>query len=162
MNWIQDFNKNIPAFIDRLCDTYGMNQDDLLDVWTSVVVSADSEKEMNSSCCVEIKWGPRAGQPCEGKISKKSKSRTVCNRHISQDGRKVSVKNLKDSVVFMKNNYGRYVFGSTGLIIVSEDDRRVCGKELSDGTVIDLTDEDIKLCQLRKLKYIANYTRQKQ
>jgi hypothetical protein len=54
------------------------------------------------------------------------------------------------------NRHGKYEFGKTGLIFKSQTEIYIIGKQLDNGTVVKLSDEDKDLCKKHKLRYIKS------
>ena len=71
----------------------------------------------------------------------------VASETTSQDG----------GELFKLNAFDRYAYGSTGLILKSKDDQRIIGRQTANGSILDLTAEDIELCRRRKLGFIPRY-----
>lgn len=117
----------------------------------------------SNGCIAMIKSGVRRGQECGKKISLQSESKNYCGTHLKHETlgavREKEAEAI-DGFIFRLNDKGRYVFGDTGLILKSVDDKKIIGKQLPDGSVADLTEEDIALCKRRKLRFIESYSMQ--
>ena len=70
---------------------------------------------------------------------------------------KVASESHDGGEIFKLNAFDRYAYGSTGLILKSKDDQRIIGRQTGDGSILDLTSEDIELCRRRKLDFIPRY-----
>lgn len=102
----------------------------------------------------------RKNQICGKKVSKNSKTGRYCATHCKCENSTSAVENAPDLSnyhVFKKNAFENYTYGDTGLILKNKDDQKIIGHQSTNGTIRDLTAEEITLCQRRRLDYIANY-----
>ena len=116
----------------------------------------------DEGCTARLKSGARKGECCGKGISEASASGKYCGVHLKMETvSAVREKEAEDieGEVFRRNAWKNFAYGQTGLILKSETEKKVIGKQLSDGTIIDLSAEDIALCRRRKLKYVANYSK---
>jgi hypothetical protein len=88
---------------------------------------------------------PSAKAEPKPKVSAKSKVTPVAPVAAKL---KAQIKSIKIS----RNQFGNYEFPETGLVF--NQDRIVIGKQQDDGTVDDLTEEDIDVCNRYKLDYV--------
>lgn len=115
------------------------------------------EKESVLTCQATLK---RKNQICGKKVSKNSKTGRYCATHCKCENSTSTVENAPDLSnyhVFKKNAFENYTYGDTGLILKNKDDQKIIGHQSTNGTIRDLTAEEITLCQRRRLDYIANY-----
>lgn len=94
----------------------------------------------------------------ETKTKTKTKPETVTKSKSSAKGVESMsvVKKLTSDIppiIVRKNAFGNFVHPSTRLVFKPSTDM-VIGKEEDDGTVTDLTDDDIETCKQYKFKYI--------
>jgi len=126
------------------------------------VKSTKPKEEPAGECMAVVKSGIRKGQACGKKISDKSDTGRYCGVHAKLEQTPEAIKKKEedelDGILFLKNKYNNYAFGDTGLILESDTVRKVIGRQLPDGNILDLTNDDIALCKLRKLKFIRNYS----
>ncbi len=113
----------------------------------------DKPPEETRTCIATIKLKARFGEECGKKVSLKSESKNYCGVHLKQETVKQEEKIPEDVAgdIFRLNKQGNFVFGETGLVLKNEKEKIVIGKQTPDG-VIDLSEDDIQLCQLRKFR----------
>lgn len=126
------------------------------------------KKELSDgqTCIQPMKSGPNKGHPCGANPSAKSTTGKFCGRHLraeaAYDHVEIDAKNADDKIdekgmIIRRNKNGNFVFGETGLVFKSDKEKIIIGRQLNDGTVVNLTDEDIKLCKKNKLKHKLAY-----
>lgn len=161
----------IYEFISELNDQCDITEEILMDVWKKTrdrgmkgVFEFKQEtkrtpKEEHSKCEAKMKSKARKGENCGKNVSKNSKTGRFCGLHLKQEDSHAEDDKTdeSDGIIFKKNQYGNFAFGTTGLILKSGDDHRIIGKQKPNGTIVDLSDDDIKLCKQRRLAYISNY-----
>ncbi len=126
-------------------------------------VESESDNDTcDDGCKAELKTGERKGESCGRTVSKKSATRKYCGAHVRLETtgavREKQGEDL-DGVVFRLNRWNNFTFGETGLILKSGTEKKIIGKQLSDGSVVDLSDDDISLCKRRKIKFVRNYSK---
>ena len=109
-----------------------------------------------NKCVAKMKSGARKGQECGQKVCKTSDK--FCTRHINCQ---VEEKEEIKGPIFRLNKFNNFSFGDTGLIMKSKTERYIIGKQLADGTVLDLSEDDIKVCVQYKFKYCPKYSEKK-
>jgi len=134
-------------------------------------IAHEAEPDDDKACIALIKTGARKGDNCGGKISKNSATGMYCGRHIKfesagaeEKSAKKSLKNKGPSkepegeIVFRRNKWGYLAYGSTGLILKSDEEKVIIGKQLKE-EIEDLTEEDIALCKMKKFRFIKDYSK---
>jgi hypothetical protein len=185
----------IKDFIDKLADTYGLDKNEILGMWSDDPVE---EKKKNVLCSIDtddISLGRLAkcsknelvslckthkhkctgtkdqlierliGKNTSDKPSVESKEKSSKEKVIKGSSLKASekiksepkvIKKLSESVTVLsirKNQFGNLEHPETSLVFERKN-HKVIGKQEDDGTVSDLTDDDIQQCK----KYKFNYT----
>jgi hypothetical protein len=130
-----------------------------------VILSNSKEVKKEEGCISKLKSGARKGELCGKKISASSDTKKYCGMHIKLET-VAAVKDKQaeelDGPVFRLNRWNNFAFGDTGLILKSGTERQVIGKQLSDGSIVDLSTDDICLCKRRSLKFIARYSKKEE
>lgn len=165
----------VHEFISELSEQYNIPEDLLLEVWAKIArrqmeqmfghttgentSGKVTKSKPEGGCQAILKSGHRRTQTCGNNISLKSKSGRFCTTHVKLENTSECEPPIDESegVVFKKNKWGNYAFGDTGLILKAQDDQRIIGKQKPDGAIIDLTEDDMKLCKRRRLAYVPNY-----
>jgi len=155
----QYINSRTYEFIEKLKETYDIKEDELNKIIKNINMNITKKKKVIATneikCCAVMKTGSRKGQQCLGKV----KEGSYCNRHSKLEGS--SLENSQEPKLDYEytarlNRFNRYEFGKTGLIFKSQNEIYVIGKQLDDGNIIKLSDEDKELCKKYKLKYIKD------
>lgn len=156
-------NSKIDSYISELHTRLEINQDLLSNTWKEILSgkgkTSKNEIASDEGCSAILKNGSRKDQKCGNKICKKSITARFCSAHLKLENSPVEEKksNDIDGFIFKKNKYGNFAFGNTGLILKGQNDHEVIGKQRPDGSIIDLSEEDIQLCKRRQFKYVPNY-----
>lgn len=122
------------------------------------------EESSDEGCCHKMLRGPRSGNSCGEKISKKSQTGHYCNKHIAHENKTKSEKKSKKEIqegsekretrhTISKNKFGNYTHVPTGLVFKSAQEKVVYGKQDEEGEIHDLTEEDIQMCKKFKFPF---------
>ena len=108
-----------------------------------------NNKNMSNQFCGSIiKSGKRKGEKC----NKPTNGEMFCKIHNSKSV--VSHPIVEDtSIVIRKNKYHNFVYGNTGLIFKSVNDKYIVAREGENGKWEELDEEDIEKCKKYNLKY---------
>jgi hypothetical protein len=130
-----------------------------------------------SKCIHPIAKGDKKGQPCGVSVSDESKTGNYCKKHLGQEVEKkeekkaAPVKAKKEEVILSKqelkeqiekrtqevevrrNKYGNWEHYGSG-IVLDKQTRKAYGRQLDDGSVSPLSEEDIEICKAVGFKYI--------
>jgi hypothetical protein len=154
-------------FIERLHRECGVSKEWLYEKlkdcnFALPYVKMSSSMAKNVATCTAIlKSGENKNNPCGKSVSNKSESGQYCAMHVrleKKDKVLAETDTINSQLVFRINKYGNFEFGQTGLVLKSQKDRKIIGKQVKD-SVVDLNDDDIALCKQRKFKYIPNYSK---
>lgn len=157
-------------FIRKIKDEYNIPEETLLKIlshkdFSKLLLSRPikSKKDnLEGECSAELKSGARKGEMCGKKISVKSETGKYCGTHVKLETiSAVKEKQALDDIgglVFRLNKWNNYTFGETGLILKSKTEKKVIGKQLTDGIILDLGPDDISICKRWKLKFIEKYS----
>lgn len=171
--WANELSNLFNEFINQINEQLNIPHDDLWLIWKKIGIDEPHNNIINKAnksyntetprfCIMELRSGPRKGEECGKKITGTSNN-IYCTIHAKKNKSNSPVtSNVMDEtnnlgLIFKKNRWGRYQFGSTGLVLSDSNDKRIIGKQLENGLIADLTDDDIMLCKRRKLKYVSNY-----
>jgi hypothetical protein len=164
-NFIEE---KISEFISELNTQCDIADGTLMEVWKKIKdrgmkgvfefkqETKREQKEEHKKCEAKMKNGARKGEDCGKNVSKNSKTGRFCGSHLKQETEEAKSDD-SEGIIFKKNSYGNFAFGNTGLILKSAKDHRIIGKQTSNGSIIDLSEDDINLCKQRRLAYIPNY-----
>jgi len=133
-------------------------------------------------CIHPIARGDNKGQPCGVTVSDDSKTGHYCKKHLSQEEKpeKVEKKEVKKPVKkeeqimtkqelkekidkrtteieVRRNKFGNYEHQGSGLVL-DRTSGKVYGKQNSDGSIEELTEEDIELCKSIGFKFVIPET----
>jgi len=133
-----------------------------------------------TKCVHPIAKGDKKGQPCGVSVSEESKSGNYCKKHLTQEGKEekkvetkktAPVKGKKEEVILSKqelkeqiekrtqevevrrNKHGNWEHYGSG-IVLDKQTRKAYGRQLDDGNVSPLSEEDIEVCKCVGFKYI--------
>lgn len=146
-------------FLEKLKDKYNYTEQELENIVKNIDITGKNKlrgKDVNLCECT-IKSGSRKGQKCGSKTKDGEK---YCTRHIKQqslDEKQNEEENKLDYEYTARlNRHGKYEFGKTGLIFKSQTEIYIIGKQLDNGTIVKLSDEDKELCKKHKLRYVKS------
>ena len=80
-------------------------------------------------------------------------SKQISSPNLKSKPKKILEKENNDIIQINRNQFGHYEHFETKLVF-SKLDKRVIGKQHNDGTILELTKNDIELCNKFKFKYI--------
>ena len=160
---LQGINNSIETFVNDIITTFSLpssNKKTIMSLWNKrdkvdKVEKLTSEKILKStvqglkSLCKKYK------------LKRSGKKEDLIKRLIlhmnSQDGNKKIKKIKKEDDVgiiqIKRNQFGNFEHFETGLVF-SKLDKKVIGKQNEDGTIRELTKNDIEICNKFKFKYI--------
>jgi hypothetical protein len=145
-----------------------------------VLKKASAKATSKSKCVHPIAKGDKKGQPCGVSVSEESKSGNYCKKHLTQEGKEekkvetkkaAPVKGKKEEVILSKqelkeqiekrtqevevrrNKHGNWEHYGSG-IVLDKQTRKAYGRQLDDGSVLPLSEEDIEVCKCVGFKYI--------
>ena len=142
-----------------------------------VLKKASAKSTSKSKCVHPIAKGDKKGQPCGVSVSDESKSGNYCKKHLGQEGKEEKkvetkpVKAKKEEVILSKqelkeqiekrtqevevrrNKHGNWEHYGSG-IVLDKQTRKAYGRQLDDGSVAPLSEEDIEICKCVGFKYI--------
>jgi len=133
-------------------------------------------KTEKAKCTFVMSKGKNQGQPCGSSVCEESKSGQYCKKHLAQEnevkkevkketkGKKeepiLSKKELQEKIEkrtteieVKKNKFGNFEHQGSG-IVLDRNTHKAYGKQNSDGTITELTEEDIEFCKSIGFKYI--------
>lgn len=145
--------------------------------------SDQTSSSKQNSCQMILKSGIRKGQLCGTKLKGNGQYCNRHNKTSKEDERneppmtkfkptkESSVEELKikgnepldeflkkippEGLIFKKNKHGYFQFGETGLVFKSCKEKVIIGKQLDNGEIQSLTEEDIMICKKYKLRYCS-------
>ena len=144
-----------------------------------VLKKASAKSTSKTKCIHPIAKGDKKGQPCGVSVSDESKSGNYCKKHLTQEGKEekkvekkpAPVKAKKEEVILSKqelkeqiekrtqevevrrNKFGNWEHYGSG-IVLDKQTRKAYGRQLDDGNVAPLSEEDIEICKCVGFKYI--------
>jgi hypothetical protein len=171
---IHDIDNLVQKFISDLHNQFNASEETLLTLWQEVQTSTlqsdfsrtissktksskhEQKPEKEPATCQAIL--KRKSQPCGKKVSKNSKTGKYCSVHCKcENSTTANTPDLSNYHIFKKNAFENFTYGDTGLILKNKDEQKIIGHQSANGTIRDLTADEITLCQRRRLDYIANY-----
>ena len=117
------------------------------------------EKTINTNltCIALLQSGARKNQLCGRKVS--NENGNFCSIHAKQNRAIQGSANADiTNIIFKKNKYGNFEFVQTGLVLKSDKEKIVIGKQVK-SDIIDLSEEDIALCKRKHFRYVENYSK---
>jgi len=177
-NIMNMINKNIGEYNAKLVEKFGLDLDEINKLWEELsgskakkprvkkskdddsVKSKDTSKTKSddSSCCQYVfTKGKNAGENCtikpkDGEYCSKHKKEKVEKEKKPADNKK-SEKSEKTKFIIRKNkDLDLFWNPETKLVFKSKDEKVVIGT-CQEGTLVGLTDDDIKTCEKYSLKY---------
>jgi len=168
-------NSIIDKYIAIVSQKYNIDQNELQELWSSSSnrIKTDDPKPTISSADSELNnlTKPELIQMCKDKNLKVSGSKNeLIQRLLNIEMKKVEekpvkqlvqqpliIKKLVDKIPKLeinKNNFGNFEHKESGLVFDNKT-QKVYGRQNSDGTVSELTHEDINICNKYKFLYIV-------
>jgi hypothetical protein len=149
MNALIDNIKNaLKEFIDIIAVKYNIDKDELISNWNTISINAKKPVKKVREVCSALVNGVR----CTVKLDYDSKE-IYCKKHSVPVKRVVEEKIERKKIEVKKNKWGRYEILGYGKLIVDRNLNSVVGKQLSDGTVDSLDENDILICEQNKIPY---------
>lgn len=147
----------LDSFIDKIKEKYNYTDDQIKAMINRIDITGKikiKKTECQITCENIMKSGNRKGQKCGGRV----KEGNLCARHIKSGDMESSKEKIELDYEYTAklNRHGKYEFGKTGLIFKSQTEIYIIGKQLDNGTIIKLCDEDKELCRKHKLKYVKS------
>lgn len=145
-------------FIQKVKDKYEYTDDQLKDILEKIDPTGKNKIKKivveDTLCEFIMKTGNRKGQKCWAKV----KEGDFCTRHAKLGEMESSREETKLDYEYTAklNRHSRYEFGKTGLIFKSQTEIYIIGKQLDNGSIVKLSEEDKELCKKHKLKYVKS------
>ena len=142
------------------------------------VLKPKKVKTEKAKCVFLMSKGKNQGQPCGSGVCEESKSGQYCKKHLSQENEVkkeakeekkpkakkeepiLSKKELQEKIEkrtseieVKRNKFGNFEHQGSG-IVLDRNTHKAYGKQNDDGTVSELTEEDIEFCKSIGFKYI--------
>lgn len=178
----KNMNVNFDKFLDSIVETYGVDKSELLELAKQFEVKKEVKKETSmpegelnpvelvKKTVVELKaLCKERGHKVSGKkeeLVSRLLGKTVDLPKTEKKERKTKektetkfskplmhkIKEAKEQLVIRKNNFGNFMHLESGLVL-DKDTHVAKGKQNEDGTISELTDEDIENARLFGIKY---------
>ena len=150
-------NGVVNSFIDDVSSKYNLPKEDLNRLWMKTEddkCSDNVEKDVDYSSMKK----PELVKVCkELGISDKGNKKDLIARIEKKKTRKETiVEKLNvslNSIIIKKNKFGNYIHTPTKFVF-NKDTKSVIGKEDDDGNILQLTQNDINICNKYKFKYV--------
>lgn len=171
-----EIDNTINIFINKLSTQYNIEKDELLKIWNGDIVKKthentvtenkkESNNDLNSLSKTEL------SNICKEKGLKVSgtKAELISRINSCSDSKKVEkvekinnksppvikklVEKLIPNITIKRNKFDNFEHQETGFVFNNKT-QKVYGKQNEDGTIEDLTSEDIDLCNKYKFSYI--------
>lgn len=152
----QSIENIIKLYITEVSKTYNLEYSELLKLWnsnseTKLNNSDDLYKRFNKSQKIELI------NLCKSKNIKHTGTKDVIIKRLieHENGSQNSLKqNIKKTVVEIKRNkWNNYVHTDSNLVF-NNTSQKVIGKQNSDGSILELTIDDINICKQLGFKFI--------
>jgi hypothetical protein len=177
-----EIDNTINIFINKLSTQYNIEKDELLKIWNGNIVKTQ-ENTVIENTIIDIKKDSNndlinmnkteLSNICKEKGLKVSgtKAELISRINSCSDGKKVEkidkvekkdksppvvkklVEKLIPNITIKRNKFDNFEHQETGFVFNNKT-QKVYGKQNEDGTIEDLTSEDIDLCNKYKFSYI--------
>lgn len=168
-DFAQTVTTKFEMFCDKISEEFGISSE-LLDLLMEKQLNPAKEAgaPATGTCTAIIKSGARKGASCGGKLHKTSE--LFCGRH-NKSPTSVAIappppgkshtpaEDELDDIIFKINKHGKLAYGKTGLILKSDTERYIIGRQSDDGVIVDLDDECIAMCKRLKFRFKRNYSK---
>tara|TARA_B100000131_G_scaffold304738_1_gene330053 strand:- start:1395 stop:2000 length:606 start_codon:yes stop_codon:yes gene_type:complete len=161
---LSSLDKVMKNFLKDLSKKYNLNKNELYDMWNTgnkdkETIEESSSKEERTKYEVELnkkKKPELVGMCTELELdvggNKKELIKRIVDDKFNKDNIIRNINRSVDSIIISKNKYGNYEHTTTGFVF-NYSTKTVIGKQMDDGSVIQLTRSDIELCNKHKFKY---------
>jgi hypothetical protein len=160
-------NDTILKYIDKVSIKYKINKDDLVKMWNS---KENSEEKMYDDNKQKVVNGlskltkPELEKMCKSKglKTKGTKAELIevlsndeCKKTILKSQESINTKLIAKvpSIAIKRNKFNNYEHEETSFVFDNKE-KKVYGKQNSDGSISQLTKEDINLCNKYKFAYV--------
>ena len=167
---LKAINSSIESFINDIIQTYSIPSSEkkkMLSIWNNVKKSdkSDAGEKLSSEKILKSNVSGLKSLCKKYNLKRSGKKEILIQRLIdymnSQNESKPVLKKIKKTekqddigiIQIKRNQFDNYEHFETGLVF-SKLDKNVIGKQNEDGTIIELTKNDIELCNKFKFKYI--------
>jgi len=172
-----NINKVVNMYVDNIAKKYNLNKQELLSIWNNIETDKTSVVNTNTTNLPSREL-EKCGKPelitlCKEKKLKCTGTKAeLVARLVSADNNSTNKDNEKENkkivnntvpvvnkllsqnktIAIRRNKYGNYEHPETSLIFNNKT-QKVIGKQNDDGTIADLTLEDIDICNQYKFIY---------
>jgi len=160
-------NDAILKYIDKVSIKYKINKDDLVKMWNSKENSEEKTYDDNKQKVVNglsKLTKPELEKMCKSKglKTKGTKAELIellsndeCKKTILKSQENINTKLVAKvpSIAIKRNKFNNYEHEETSFVFDNKE-KKVYGKQNSDGSISQLTKEDINLCNKYKFAYV--------
>ena len=160
-------NDTILKYIDKVSIKYKINKDDLVKMWNSKENSEEKTYDDNKQKVVNglsKLTKPELEKMCKSKglKTKGTKAELIeilsndeCKKTILKSQESINTKLIAKvpSIAIKRNKFNNYEHEETSFVFDNKE-KKVYGKQNSDGSISQLTKEDINLCNKYKFAYV--------
>jgi len=160
-------NDTILKYIDKVSIKYKINKDDLVKMWNSKENSEEKTYDDNKQKVVNglsKLTKPELEKMCKSKGLKTKGTKAELIEILSNDECKKTILKSQESIntklvakvpsiAIKRNKFNNYEHEETSFVFDNKE-KKVYGKQNSDGSISQLTKEDINLCNKYKFAYV--------
>jgi len=161
MSYLQSFDNIVRSYITVVSKKYKISETDLIDLWTG---KSQNSKSNEPDPLLMKMTKKELEQLCKTRNLKVTGTKTELIERLSENSTSVKQDLTQPSITkkliekipnieIKKNKFGNYEHLETSLVF-DNNAQKIYGKQNSDGSILELTPEDIDLCNKYKFSYI--------
>ena len=163
MSYLQSFDNIVRSYISVVSKKYKISESDLIDLWTGNSSSSTSSNQPDPLLMKMTK--KELEQLCKTRNLKVTGTKTELIERLMETNSKTDKTDLTQTSItkklvekipkieIKKNKFGNYEHLETSLVF-DNNAQKIYGKQNPDGSISDLTPEDIDLCNKYKFSYV--------
>lgn len=164
-NIVEVVENSIKNFSSKISDKYELDKEEVFSLWDKKLVNLETENksniEINNETLLKANKKELEALCRKNKLKVTGKKEVLIKRLLDFQNEKKSEKTtildkISETVPIIqirKNEHGNYEHPDTKLIFC-KNEKKVIGKQKDDGTISNLTKDDINNCNKFKFKYI--------
>lgn len=158
MSYLQSFDNIVRSYITVVSKKYKISENDLIDLWSGNSTSVNASNQPDPLLMKMTK--KELEGLCKARNLKTTGTKTELVERLSENKQELSQTSITKKLVekipkieIKKNSWGNFEHTETSLVF-DKNANKIYGKQNADGSISELTPEDIDLCNKYKFSYV--------